>query len=313
MTQIINQLATIEVSNAVLQQLDIGSIYASFTKNFRKLDELKNFRAEYEKQNFAMRWWHNDKLKDAQLDSAEVQAEFSKTIGQLMMISIMQSKHLTEQQALLNEQQHKLKSQANDIAKQTDRLQTQHHTLAEQSDKLKKLTEEYFELQGLTEEGAEKLIEIANEVKSTKNQLLQEFSISTKNIKEICDEVKTDIGKLTQNQSIVETRLQSEHSALESKILEQAETHQQQLTEHQKELRAIDRVIKIVSAQSSELVGVLANTQAGLTSRIEQQQNSMAIFKQEVSASLKRLRLFSTGISVTVAIGFLGLMAYLMK
>lgn len=92
MSQIINELATIEVSNEVLQQLDVGGIYQSFSKNYRKLDDLKNFRTEYEKKNWLMRWWHNDKLRDAQLDSAEVQAEFSKTIGQLMMISIMQSK-----------------------------------------------------------------------------------------------------------------------------------------------------------------------------------------------------------------------------
>ena len=144
MSQIINQLATIELSDEVLQGLDIGSIYQNFNKNYRNLDSLKNFKTEYEKKNAVMRWWHNDKLQDAQLNSAEVQAEFSKTIGQLMMLSIMQSKKLSEQQTQLNEQQGKLKSQADGIAEHAGELQNQHQVLAEQSEKLETLVHEYF-------------------------------------------------------------------------------------------------------------------------------------------------------------------------
>ncbi|PRF94786.1 hypothetical protein [Burkholderia multivorans] len=190
MSQIINELATIEVSNEVLQQLDVGGIYQSFSKNYRKLDDLKNFRTEYEKKNRLMRWWHNDKLRDEQLDSAEVQAEFSKTIGQLMMISIMQSKKLSEQQTQLNDQQGKLKTQADGIAEHAGKLQEQHQVLAEQSQKLEALVREYFELKGLTEEGAQKLIEIAREVKATKDQMLQEFTSRAKDVDAVCAEVQ---------------------------------------------------------------------------------------------------------------------------
>lgn len=197
MSQIINELATIEVSNEVLQQLDVGGIYQSFSKNYRKLDDLKNFRTEYEKKNWLMRWWHNDKLRDAQLDSAEVQAEFSKTIGQLMMISIMQSKKLSEQQAQLNDQQGKLKTQADGIAEHAGKLQQQHQVLAEQSQKLEALVREYFELKGLTEEGAQKLIEIAREVKATKDQMLQEFTSRAKGVEAVCAEAQSCMERLS--------------------------------------------------------------------------------------------------------------------
>lgn len=193
MSQIINELATIEVSNEVLQQLDLGGIYQSFSKNYQKLDDLKNFRTEYEKKNRLMRWWHNDKLRDAQLDSAEVQAEFSKTIGQLMMISIMQSKKLSEQQTQLNDQQGKLKTQADGIAEHAGTLQEQHQVLAEQSQKLEALVREYFELKGLTEEGAQKLIDIAIEVKATKDQMLQEFTSRANGVEVVCTEVQSRI------------------------------------------------------------------------------------------------------------------------
>ena len=176
MSQLINNLATIEISQEIVNQLDLESIYSNFSKNYRKLDDLKDFRSDYEKKNKLMRWWHNDKLRDAQLDSAEVQAEFSKTIGQLMMISIMQSKRLAEQQQQLNTQQGKLKEQADGIAEQAQQLQKQHHTLAEQSEELEKLVTEYFALKGLTEKGAEKLIAISKEIKGTKESMLHEFS-----------------------------------------------------------------------------------------------------------------------------------------
>lgn len=182
MSQLINNLATIEISQEIVNQLDLESIYSNFSKNYRKLDDLKDFRSDYEKKNKLMRWWHNDKLRDAQLDSAEVQAEFSKTIGQLMMISIMQSKKLAEQQQQLTAQQIKLKEQANGIAEQAQQLQEQHHTLAKQSEELERLVTEYFALKGLTEKGAEKLIAISKEIKGTKESMLQEFSQRAENM-----------------------------------------------------------------------------------------------------------------------------------
>lgn len=174
MSQIINQLATIQVSDDVLKHLDINNLYESFHDKYRKLDDLKKFRSDYEQKGAVMRWWHNDKLRDAQLDSAEVQAEFSKTLGQLMMLGIMQSRRLTEQQGQLNEQQKKLQSQANGIAEQADVLQRQHVKLAQQSHQLENLVHDYFALKGLTEEGAQKLIAIANEVRTTKESMLFE-------------------------------------------------------------------------------------------------------------------------------------------
>lgn len=223
MSQIINELATIEVTNEVLKHLDVNGIYKSFSDNYKKLDDLKNFRSEYEKKNWIARWWHKKELRDAQLDSAEVQAEFSKTIGQLMMISIMQSKKITEQQTQLNQQQIKLKSQADGIAEHAGELQKQHHTLAEQSTRLEKLVREYFELKGLTEDGAQKLIAIAREIKATKNEMLSEFSARTK-------ELEAHYGNLT-------SRMDSLFINLNDKILLNSEQIRNRIDDLQNETR----------------------------------------------------------------------------
>ena len=197
MSDVIDALARIEVSKETQSYLDLKGIYASFTENYKKLDDLKQFRADHEKRNLLMRWWHNDKLRDAQLDSSEVQAEFSKTIGQLMVLSIMQSKRLGDQQTQLNKQQGELKVQANGIVEHAKELERQQQVLAEQSEHLKTLMQEYFALKGLTEEGAERLIAIAHEVKTAKQSVLEEFAIRSNEVGILCNNVMDRMGALS--------------------------------------------------------------------------------------------------------------------
>ena len=221
MSQIINDLATIEVSSEVLKQLDLAGIYKSFRENYNRLDELKNFRSEYDKQNRLMRWWHNDKLRDAQLNSSEVQAEFSKTIGQLMMISIFQSKELTEQQMHIKSQQRKLEVQTDKISEQAGLLQMQHQTLAEQSAKLENLVHEYFALKGLTEDGAQRLIDIAKQVKGTKDEMSREFAISTQSVEIRCSEMTEQLAGQVDDQFVqFEEQFNSNIQSLEQGIRE---------------------------------------------------------------------------------------------
>lgn len=193
MSQIIDKLSTIEINQELLKKIDIDSIYNNFIKNYNKLDDLKKFRSEYEDRGWLGRWWNKDELQDKQLDSVEVQAEFSKAIGQLMVISIIQSKKLFEQQTQLNDQQQNLKTQADGIEEHSSKLQEQHADLAEQSQRLENLVKEYFELKGLTEEGAQKLIQIANEAKDTKAQMLKEFSLRANDVLDTCTDLQSYI------------------------------------------------------------------------------------------------------------------------
>lgn len=339
MSKIINELATIEVSNEVLEQLDVGGIYQSFSKNYQKLDDLKNFRSDYEKKNKLMRWWHNDKLRDAQLDSAEVQAEFSKTIGQLMMISIMQSKRLAEQQTQLNEQQGKLKSQADGIEGHAGELQKQHQVLAEQSTKLEKLVHEYFSLKGLTEDGARKLIEIANEIKATKESMLQEFSVRAHEVENQCVQLRMQMDSLSTevseqiNLSVDQTQasivvLQNETrdalSSMEAVLREEQLAAQQEMGEHVATQAAVQQESLVIQiAKNAEFLVSLdrlsekiqennfsiSGTQKELAACVLQQdayQVAQARFEKETSYRFKRLMLIiflvAAGTVITLAV-----------
>lgn len=323
MSQIINELATIEISNEVLQNLDIGNIYRNFNNNYRRLDDLKNFRTDYEKQNFLKRYWHSDKLRDAQLDSAEVQAEYAKTIGQLMLLSVLQSKKLSEQQNVLNEQQDKLKSQADGIAKQAGELQSQHRALAEQSAKLETLVHEYFELKGLTEDGAQKLISIAMEVKATKDGMLQDFNKRAKNVEMLCGEV---IKQMESVSAHVNAQL-NENSEQTRSIIQAAQINSQheldafatKLAEHDavynEKMQLLDGRLVTQSMRVTEVDKVLSDQKTGLAACIEQQKAypvKHELFEKKISDRLNRLSIVVAFSSVITPIILFGL-ARLMK
>ena len=285
MSQIINELAKIDVSDEALQQLDVDRIFRSFRENYQKLDDLKNFRSDHEKKNAVMRWWHNDKLRDAQLDSSEVQAEFSRAIGQLIIIGILQSKKLSEQQMQLNEQQEKLRTQADGIAEHANELQKQHHVLAEQSTKLETLVHEYFALKGLTEEGVQKLIEIAREVKVTKEGILQEFAIRSKELETLCVDITTEMAALS---------------------TEVNDTYKEKL-------ELIERESSGQALLISNIVNENTRTKAELIAQIQElqdHQNTLINFQRKVSKHITHMNYAVVGLAV-FALGVLGGMAYL--
>jgi chromosome segregation ATPase len=267
MSQLINELARIEVSSDALQQLDVGNIYRDFSNNYRKLDDLKNFRTEYEKKNRLMRWWHNDKLRDAHLDSAEVQAEFSKTIGQLMMIGIMQSKKLSEQQTQLNSQQGDLKKQADGIAEHAATLQQQHEVLAKQSEKLETLVKEYFDLKGLTEDGAQKLVEIGKEIKATKNDMLEQFAVRAQGLESLHNEVASRMASLSAE---VTDRVASVEKQTRSELIELAQENQKMILASESALQRAHESTKADFHQS--LSALRQDLQASVANQLQQEQ-----------------------------------------
>ena len=318
MSQFINELATIELSNEILQRLDIGSIYQNFNKSYGKLDDLKSFRTKHEGQNAVMRWWHNDKLDNAQLDSVEVQAEFSKTIGQLMVLSIMQSKKLSEQQTQLNEQQVKLKSQADGIAEHAGELQNQHRVLAEQSERLETLVHEYFELKGLTEDGAQKLITIAQEIKATKEGMLQEFAVRAKNLAVLCGDVATQMESVSSQANeqfrLISEQIQSSIQALQTETRQDLEIFSTKLAEqdaaYQEKLRLIDGGFNAQTIRVTEVENSLSTQNVGLTACAQQQktyQLEQVLFEKKISDRLHRLGLIVACSSVITPIMLFGI------
>lgn len=174
MSNIINQLANIPLRDSVIDQLDLNGVFENFARNYRKLDDLKNFRSEYEEKNFFSRWWNNDKLRDAQLDSAEVQAEFSKTLGQLVAISVIQAKELNDQQRRLGEQQRIIQAQVIAVREHSQEIERHQSIQEEQAEKLKQVVADYIAVKGISDESIHRLAMVVANIDRTKEEFFAE-------------------------------------------------------------------------------------------------------------------------------------------
>lgn len=196
MTELIQRMSQVQVPDELLRQVNMDGLIDDFRKNFKRLDDFKKTRSRHEDRNFLSKWWNSDELENAQLDAVETQAAFSKAIGQLMVLSIVQSQRLQSQQEQLSSQQDVIKDQTQRIERHTLELHEQQELLAKQNTDLEKLVNDYFELRGLTQEGAKRLIAIANEVQGTRDALLRSVEESLEGVS----------GKLDDALSVVDAK-----------------------------------------------------------------------------------------------------------
>lgn len=234
-SQLIESMASVTVSRDMLEKVDINNLVNEFKHDYDKLDDLKKFRQRHEDRNAISRWWNNDELEDAQLNAAELQASFSKKLGQLMVISIAQSQQLNKQQTELAEQQQTIKAQTAQLARNDTQLEGQHQRLEKQNLELEQLVREYFALKGLTEKGAKKLIEIAQEVQQTRDDLLEQFDKRMALLNETYKLIDAAMERLKkeQAQSLADFRAEAEHrhETLQQQTQETLTSLKQQLNE----------------------------------------------------------------------------------
>ena len=181
MEVIVKGMAALKIPEEILKGANYKELMQGLKQDFNHLDDLKNVRQAYESRSFGERvwdtvaFWKEDKLEAAKLDAAELQASFSKKLGQLLIISHAQSLMLDHQQRDLQKQQHEIRSQTQDIADANGVIAKQQGELGKQQDQLETLINDYFELKGLTADGAKRLIQIAEEIKGTKSSLMATF------------------------------------------------------------------------------------------------------------------------------------------
>lgn len=256
MSHVIHQLANIPLKESTLDQLELNKVFENFARNYKKLDDLKNFRSEYEQRNFLSRWWDNDKLRDAQLDSAEVQAEFSKTLGQLVAISVIQAKELNEQQRRISNQQHIINDQVATLHEHAKELTNQHHIQEDQAKKLKQVVADYMIVKGISDEQLHRLALIVSEIDKTK----EEFFDESRRVNE----------QLSAQLRILEYKLQSTAEKIYEKILENTESIKNSIDSKN---QTQDKTNKLVS----ENINTLSDSQAKIKEHIEKLNESTKI------------------------------------
>ena len=283
MPEFINEISKIKVPQEIINQVDIKGLLDNFSENFKQLDKFKKTRKQYEERGALKKIWDcarmDDTLDDAQLDAIEVQAKFSKAIGQLMVLSIMMSQKLEQQQCELASQQDMIKKQTTSIERHTQSLGEQQIELGQQNLTLERVLNDYIELKGFTQEGADKLIKIANEVKCTKGELIEtvqetlsealgEIAATKENILSAFDETRQYVrNSLSEIQEDLRLKVQTQDENIAGidqtlqKYSEKAALQEEHLFSHDKALREIDS--KLLA--QSELASGLFSTLEGLS------------------------------------------------
>lgn len=228
MSEFINEIAKIEVPQDIVNHVDIKGLLENFRKNFKRLDEFRDTRDQHEKRGVGKKIWDfirmDETLEDAQLDAVAVQADFSKAIGQLMVLSIMLSQKLDEQQLKLASQQETIKKQTIRIEDQTLSLEEQQQKLEQQNLDLEKLVNDFFELKGLTQEEAKKLIDIANDVKSIKVKLIASVEASLSDaLAEVKTTIEDTLAALEKSSKFVSLAISEAHENFNKKLQEQTD------------------------------------------------------------------------------------------
>jgi len=167
-----NSLSVINNLNN-LGQSEIRSLSTEFMSEFsdtyKKLGSFKDARKKHESRNVFSRWWNRKELKNAELDSIELQESMAQQMGKLTVLQMYDQNEIAEQQTRLGHQQQVLETQTNEIAEANEKIASQQGELSKQQMELKDLVESYFELKGLTAEQGAQLIKYAKEIEAAKS------------------------------------------------------------------------------------------------------------------------------------------------
>ncbi|MGY2257805.1 hypothetical protein [Pseudomonas sp. SDO55104_S430] len=274
MSNVIAQLASTVPSDDLLAQIDIAEVYAKFHTTFKRLDDFKRVRDEHEQRSFLGRLFNRGELKNAQLDAQEVQAEFSKTLAQLMVISSLQAQQLTEQQKQLGEQQGMLDAKAEELHRQNIRIEQHQAVIKHQATNLRTYVTDLLKVQGLTDEHGEMLISIAKEVMETRDRLLADFDNRMQQVQ----------GALNEQQQLLREVLDEQASTLERRL-----TQLQQAIDSTQEQRLVAVKQSLVAAldeQRSEAAGQTERINADLVFQAQQRGE----MHQDLDRQLSELR-----------------------
>lgn len=173
---IISEMSQITIGNDLLKQVDIQGLFKNFNDDYNSLGEFQKTRDAYEKRGTRKKivdFFTFDKtMENAQLSATEIQANFSKSLGELMIISVVQSQSLQQQQEQLAKQQGIIKNQTEQTEIHTHELEKQHEVLAKQSDELNTLLNNFLTFKGLTSERIDQLSSIVQSMESIRDSLL---------------------------------------------------------------------------------------------------------------------------------------------
>jgi len=276
-----------------------------FSDTYKKLGSFKAARQKHESRNWFGRMFNKKELRNAELDSIELQENMAQQMGKLTVPQMYAQNEIAEQQTSLGEQQRILKAQTNEIAEANEKIASQQGELSKQQMELKGLVESYFELKGLTAEQGAQLIKYAKEIETAKSgvehalkQQQQEFVQYVDHVKtahaegqramiELMERAMTDAKSLlVRSETQIQEQLLRQDGQIKISMQEQQQVFQQQSIQQAEQMRiAQENVNTLLDVQKTEVKQAIDGQAELLRAHNQRVEQELAKHNEHISQS----------------------------
>lgn len=222
--EIIKRYAEIELPQDLIEEIDLKKMGDSLSKQFKKVDDFKNFKDEWDNKGFFGKLWGRIKGEPNKHRDAAIinQGDLLKMIAELTVLNTIFAKELNRQQKLIDAQQKEIIQQNIKLEAQQKELEKQQKGLEEQNNKLDEQQKRILELVHLTDEQEGKIKNLLE-----KAEKLHELEkITEAKIGELKNEFKENSNKFQYLEVNLNAKIESAISDT-AKLLEEIKTSNQ--------------------------------------------------------------------------------------
>lgn len=196
MSEIISQIAQINVPQDVLQNADFDGIVNDFRRHFRRLDDFQRIHGPVGMHDSLQPLWQAIAAGDHRPDTSDLEVSaLSKTLGQLIVLSVVQSQQIQHQQDVLGSQQTATRTLQQKVKQQQTVLAEHQQAQSVHSGELQQVMSQLLEVRNGLVASTQRITEIEQDAHKTREELeiqvKQALAEATIRVDTACEWVQT--------------------------------------------------------------------------------------------------------------------------
>ena len=196
MSEIISQIAQINVPQDVLQNADYDGIVNDFRRHFRRLDDFQRIHGPVGLHDSLQPLWQAIAAGDHRPDTSDLEVSaLSKTLGQLIVLSVVQSQQIQRQQDALGSQQTATRTLQQKVKQAHATLAEQQQAHGVQTTDLQQVMRQLQELRSGLAATTQRVTDFSQDSRKTReelqSQLKQALTDATARVDTACEWVQT--------------------------------------------------------------------------------------------------------------------------
>ncbi|WP_294001625.1 hypothetical protein [Sphaerotilus sp.] len=195
MSEIISQIAQINVPQDVLQNADFDGIVNDFRRHFRRLDDFQRIHGPVGMHDSLQPLWQAVASGDRPDTSDLEVSALSKTLGQLIVLSVVQSQQIQQQQDAIGSQQTATRTLQQKVKQAHTTLAEHQQAQGLRSTEMQQLTHHLLEVRNGLAASTQRVAEVGQDTRKTREelqaQIQQALTEATARVDTACEWVQT--------------------------------------------------------------------------------------------------------------------------